>query len=34
MELKDAIEIARIISKTSEERLPMILSVLESRRNH
>ena len=29
MELKDAIEIARIISKTSEERLPMILSVLE-----
>lgn len=29
MELKDAIEIARIISKTAEERLPMVLSVLE-----
>ena len=29
MELKDAIEIARIISKAPAERLPMILSVLE-----
>jgi hypothetical protein len=29
MELKDAIEISRIISKAPEERLPMILSVLE-----
>lgn len=29
MELKDAIEISRIISKAPEERIPMILSVLE-----
>lgn len=29
MELKEAIEIARIISKAPAERLPMILSVLE-----
>ena len=29
MELKDAIEISRILSKAPEERIPMILSVLE-----
>ena len=29
MELKDAIEMSRILSKAPEERIPMILSVLE-----
>lgn len=29
IELKDAIEISRIISKTPEERIPLILSTLE-----
>ena len=30
IEIKDAIEISRIIAKAPEERLPMIMSVLES----